>query len=118
MHPSLVMLDKAIAMGRREFAELELLELEGAAGLEESAGERARLIDAAWAGKSGCNTSELHAKLSVLQELQKRLNNAARERFEETREELKVRRQAGRAINGYGNKLRRSVRAQMLAGSY
>jgi hypothetical protein len=104
-------------MGRREFADLEQLE-EDAAGLEESAGERARLIEAAWAGKAGCDTPELRAKLSVLQELQKRLNNVARERFEETREELKARRQAGRAISGYGNKSRRSVRAQMLAGNY
>jgi hypothetical protein len=115
MHPSLVILDKAIELARQEFAKIEL---EDAAGLEESAVERARLLNTAWADKEHCNLTELGEKLSVLQNLQKQLDRAARKRFEETREELNVRKQTDRAISGYGNKIRRTMRAQVLAGNY
>jgi hypothetical protein len=115
MHPSLVILDKAIELARQEFAKIGL---EDAAGLEESAVERAKLLNIAWAGKEHCNLTELCEKLSVLQNLQKQLAQAVRERLEETRNELNVRKQADKAISGYGNKIRRSMRAQVLAGNY
>jgi hypothetical protein len=109
------MLDRAIGLAGTEFAALEL---EDATGLEESSVERVRLINEAWEGRADCEPMELRAKLSVLRELQKRLDALARDRFEKTREELKARRQADRVINVYYHKPRRSARAQMLAGNY
>jgi hypothetical protein len=108
------MLDKALGLAGAEFAALEL---EEAAGLEESAAERVRLLNAAWEGRADCSLTELRMKLSALRELQQRLDGLARKRFEETRTELKARRQANRAISLYDRKSRRSARAQMLAGN-
>jgi hypothetical protein len=115
MHPSLLLLDKAIKLAEREFA---LIALDDAAGLNENAAERAELIESAWAGRAGCDELELVDKLSILQNVQNRLDSEAHKRYEETRDELKVRRQADRAISGYGNRLRRSMLAQVLAGEY
>lgn len=111
MHPSLSMLDKAIEQAEREF---DLLELEDVAGLEESATERLHLVEAAWAAREDgsrgqCDLEALGDKLRALHQLQNRLDDIARQRHEETREALKVRKQASRVISGYGNSARRSL---------
>ena len=112
MHSALADLDKAIGMAERE---LELLDSEDVAGLEESAEARLQLLEAAWADKTDCDAVEFAEKLLRLRYLQGRLGEKADRLHAETREHLKARRQADRAISGYGPKIQRSFIPQVIA---
>ena len=114
MHPSLVSLDKAVELARQE---LGLLDLDDVAGLGESADERLRLLDEAWAGKGECDAAEFSQRLLQLRDLQNRLDEKATRLHAETGDTLKKRQQASRAIQGYGPKGKRSMFAQVVTKS-
>lgn len=112
MHPSLNLLDRAIALAEHEFV---LLDTEDCAGLQESADERAEFMHRAWDMKGECPADSFMEKLHELQDLQVRLALKAREKLEETREVLKNSKPAVRAIQGYAHRPRRSELAMMIS---
>jgi hypothetical protein len=111
VHPSLECLDKAAELARREIG---LLDLDDVAGLGESADERLRLINKAWACKGGCDAGEFSQRLLHLRDLQNRLDEKAVRLHAATGDLLKKRQQASRAIQGYGSRGKRSMFAQVV----
>ena len=114
---SLQLLDRAIALAEREFI---LLEQEDCAGLEESVESRLGLIEQAWEARQGCvgaDQETMLAKLKKLKGMQDNLEQLAVRRHAETRDELKSRKQASRAISGYGHKVRRTLQPMMITKS-
>lgn len=98
MHPSILLLKKVVKMAQEEF---NLLELEDAAGLSESADQRAALLKQAWEEKNGCNEMDFVSLLTVIKDLQRKLGSAASEKFEETRDALNSQKKSRNAVLGY-----------------
>lgn len=111
MHASLSMLDKAIELARRES---DLLKTDDVAGLEESVASRIELVEQAWNMRGNCDVERLREKLDLLHALQHDLDAVARKEHDEAREQLKTRKRATQALDGYGNKMRRSLLPQMI----
>ena len=115
MHSSLVLLDRVMGMAEHE---LVLLELDDAEGLTESVQERERMVGEAWAGRADCDEVALLKRLIALRDFQSKLDSIATSRYEEIRDRLKERKQASRAIGGYGGaRLKRSILPQVFVSS-
>lgn len=98
MHRSIALLEEAMQNAREEFG---LLELEDANGLAESAEKRSSLIKRAWEERDGCDEGDFLDLLLGIQELQRKLDAIARQKFAETREALGNQKKSLNAVRGY-----------------
>lgn len=98
MHQSINILEEVVQLTKSEF---ELLELEDAAGLSESAAKRDRMIREAWENKNGCDELYFVKLLQTIQDLQRRLSETAEAKFAETRTALNGHKKSRNAILGY-----------------
>ena len=98
MHPGIRILEEVVKLAE---GELELLESEDAEGLTESAQKRGELLKEAWASKNGCDDAHFTDLLMSIQELQRRLNTLAEEKYAETRTILGNQKKSRNAILGY-----------------
>lgn len=98
MHPGVKMLEEVIDLSRRE---LELMDLEDAAALGESAARRGSLLKEAWQVRPGCDEAEFVSRLLVVQELQRKLAAEAEKKLGETRDALNRQTKSRKAVLGY-----------------
>lgn len=98
MHESLRLLGDALEIARQE---LQALDAEDEERLQELCEQRATLMNAAWAGREGCDPLLLVKALTAIQDVQRSLTILAEARSQELGDLLKDSRQESQRISGY-----------------
>ena len=98
MHPSISLVEEALAAARRE---LSLLDEGDMDAIEAAAEKRMRLLDDAWKQRTDDCAEELSKRLEVMRDLQEQLVQKTRKLHDSLAEELKDMRRRNTRQKGY-----------------